>query len=216
MFHAAAVPAAHITMLRSGYLALILRRFDLALYLHTMKKYKITEGTLVPPIILALVMSPQATPDHFSAIICTLCGAAPLSLDLQRRFEQKLPKEATCTQVWGMTETSCVASKMDPGEKDDTGSVGYLVPGLEAKLLDDKGSEIREYGKPGEMCVRGITVFQGYHMNEQTNRESFDEEGFYKTGDIMYCDEKTKKWYIVDRKKASPPSGSDYYTIGSG
>lgn len=52
----------------------------------------------------------------------------------------------------------------------------------------------------GEICVRGPTVIKGYFENPAANAESFDGEWF-KTGDIGYCDEKTKKWYIVDRKK---------------
>ncbi len=51
------------------------------------------------------------------------------------------------------------------------------------------------------MCVRGPTITPGYFENEKANAESFDSEGFFKTGDIVYCDKKTKKWYVVDRKK---------------
>ena len=41
----------------------------------------------------------------------------------------------------------------------------------------------------------------GYYKNPEANAVSFDSEGWFKTGDIAYCDEKTRKWYIVDRKK---------------
>lgn len=51
------------------------------------------------------------------------------------------------------------------------------------------------------MCIRGPTVTPGYFENPKANAESFDSDGWYKTGDIGYCDEKTLKWYIVDRKK---------------
>jgi acyl-CoA synthetase (AMP-forming)/AMP-acid ligase II len=44
-------------------------------------------------------------------------------------------------------------------------------------------------------------VTKGYFENDRANAESFDSEGFFKTGDIMYCDSKTRKWYVVDRKK---------------
>lgn len=51
------------------------------------------------------------------------------------------------------------------------------------------------------MCVRGPIVIRGYFENPKANAESFDSEGFFKTGDIVYRDSKTDKWYIVDRKK---------------
>lgn len=51
------------------------------------------------------------------------------------------------------------------------------------------------------MCVRGPTVIKGYFENPTANADSFDKDGWFKTGDIGYCDAKTGKWYIVDRKK---------------
>jgi len=51
------------------------------------------------------------------------------------------------------------------------------------------------------MCVRGPIVISGYFENPKANAESFDSEGYFKTGDIVYRDSKTSKWYIVDRKK---------------
>ncbi|KAG0650962.1 Acyl-ligase azaF [Hyphodiscus hymeniophilus] len=104
-------------------------------------------------------------------------------------------------KAWGMTETCCIASIFHYPEDDVTGSVGRIVPNMDAKLIDDDGHEITGYGVRGEMCVRGPTVTCGYFENEKANAEAFDSEGFFKTGDIMYCDEKTQKWYVVDRKK---------------
>ena len=69
------------------------------------------------------------------------------------------------------------------------------------KLVDDEGTDISAYGVRGEICVRGPTITPGYFDNPKANAEAFDADGWYKTGDIGYCDEKTRKWYIVDRKK---------------
>ncbi len=44
-------------------------------------------------------------------------------------------------------------------------------------------------------------MVSGYFGNEAANEASFDSEGFFKTGDIVYCDKDSGKWYIVDRKK---------------
>lgn len=71
------------------------------------------------------------------------------------------------------------------------------------RLIDDNGKDITAYNVRGEMCVRGPTVVKGYFKNDKANAESWDSEGYFKTGDILYCDGKTKKWYVVDRKKVS-------------
>jgi 4-coumarate--CoA ligase len=44
-------------------------------------------------------------------------------------------------------------------------------------------------------------VIPGYFNNPKANADSYTSDGWFKTGDIMYCDGKTKLWYIVDRKK---------------
>ena len=148
-----------------------MRRWDLPLYLRTLELFQITDQTVVPPIILALVNADvQGKEACFASIRQTASGAAPLSKELQAQLHKLLPPTSTMSQVWGMTETTCVATRLWAGEHDESGSVGYLIPGIEAKLVGDDGKEVREFGKPGEMWVRGRTVFQGYHLDEEANR----------------------------------------------
>jgi len=69
------------------------------------------------------------------------------------------------------------------------------------RLIDNDGKDITDFDVRGELCVRGPTIIKGYYNNPKANAESWDQEGYFKTGDILYCDGKSKKWYIVDRKK---------------
>lgn len=69
------------------------------------------------------------------------------------------------------------------------------------RLIDESGNNISAYNVRGELCVRGPTVTPGYYKNQEANAQSFDEDGWFKTGDIAYCDRETRKWYIVDRRK---------------
>lgn len=57
-------------------------------------------------------------------------------------------------------------------------------------------------------------MIKGYYNNDAANRESYDSDGFYHTGDIGLCDGKTKKWYIVDRKKVNPCRTPAFVWIG--
>src|SRR6187402_2456167 len=117
-----------------------------------------------------------------------------------------------------MTELTCIGTIFQYPEDDDTGSVGRFVPNMDAKcvtsypttpsqtnicprIIDDDGNNITGYDVRGELCVRGPIVISGYFENPKANAETFDSEGFLKTGDIVYCDGQTKKWYVVDRKK---------------
>lgn len=69
------------------------------------------------------------------------------------------------------------------------------------RLIDDNGNNITAYDVQGEVCIRGPLVIPGYFKNPEANASSFLPGGWFKTGDVVYCDGKTKKWYIIDRKK---------------
>jgi acyl-CoA synthetase (AMP-forming)/AMP-acid ligase II len=203
MFHAAIAPRVHISTFKMphGDRIYIMRRFELDKFMQCVDKYKITDLSVVPPMAVGLIMSPLSKTVSMKSIKQGMVGAAPLRPEPQARLKALLGDGATMTQVWGMTETTCICSRFEYPEDDDTGSVGYMLPNIDAKLVDDAGKDISAYDVRGELCVRGPTVIAGYFENDKANAESFDDEGFFHTGDIAYCDAKTKKWYIVDRKK---------------
>ncbi|KAJ4374200.1 hypothetical protein N0V83_002941 [Neocucurbitaria cava] len=202
MFHAAVAPTAHISALRAGTPQVVMRRYDPTAFLDNVEKHQITDLILVPPVVTSLLAHPLPLDQKrkkLASVKCAWGGAAPLDAHTQNRFRQLLQTGSPFTQVFGMTETSCVASCMPYPEDDDTGSVGRFLPGLDVKLLDDDGKEITAVDKTGEVAVRGPVVTQGY-VGIPRERD-FDEEGYFKTGDVMYVDGKTGLWYIVDRKK---------------
>lgn len=209
-FHASIAPTAHTSTLRSGFRSYVMRRFELEPYLRHCTAYSITDIALVPPIAIAIINAPQMPPQtpasrskySLKAARAAACGAAPLGKEAQARFKALMDADAPFTQVWGMTETSCIASKFYWPENDDTGSVGWPMPNLDFKLVDDAGNDIGEtYDTRGELCVRGPTISKGYFENPKANARDWDADGFFHTGDIAYCAMDSKKWYIVDRKK---------------
>ncbi|KIW86931.1 uncharacterized protein Z519_12396 [Cladophialophora bantiana CBS 173.52] len=201
LFHAAMVPVAHVTPLRSGDLSYILRRFEMAPFLSSIQKYQLTEMIFVPPVAVAVLKYPFLHNYSLKSIKVVVCGAGPLDKEHQKSLQTILGPETSFTQVWGMTETSCVASKFYYPERDDTGSVGRMMPNLDVKLIDDSGNDITAFDIPGELCIRGPTIISGYFNSPHATKDSIDGEGYFKTGDVMYCTTKTGKWYIIDRKK---------------
>ncbi|GKZ23751.1 hypothetical protein AbraIFM66951_000595 [Aspergillus brasiliensis] len=202
-FHAAAAPAAHFSTLRRGDPSYVLRRFEPDLFLTTVDKHNITECTAVPPIIHAILSHCTAPRNSHAlqSLKIVRCGAAPLDKTTQARFQALLAPDATFTQVWGMTESSCIATMIPYPEPDFTGSVGRLLPGIEAKIIDTDGNDITAPDTTGEVCLRGPTIVTGYFNLPTANESAFDKDGFYRTGDLGYCDGKTNKWYLLDRKK---------------
>ena len=73
---------------------------------------------------------------------------------------------------YGLTETSPVVST-NTFDVFKAGSVGKVIDNVQVKLGDDK-----------EILVKGPNVFKGYFKNEEKTKESFTEDGWYKTGDL--------------------------------
>ncbi len=133
-FHAFAFPIAHIAPLREGITTYIMRRFDHIRYLSAIQQYEITETPMVPQMLRTIVSQPQLALEMLKSLRLIWSAGAPLTESLQEEFYRHLHPAARVTQVWGMTEAGWISTFLWP-EKDHTGSVGRLLPGMEAKYV---------------------------------------------------------------------------------
>lgn len=214
MFHAATAPMAFTSCLRSGALGVVFARFDPEEWFWAHQEYQITDLGVVPPLAIMAINHPLNKKYSLKSVKIAAVGAAPLDKQPQARLQKLIGEDVPLTQVWGMTETSCIATRFPYPEKDATGSVGRPIPNIDLKLVDDNGKDISGYDVRGELCVRGPTVVRGYFENPEANERDWDEDRFFHTGDIAYIDGKTNLWYIVDRKKVRRSCHSPY-GIGS-
>ncbi|KAF2642995.1 putative AMP-binding enzyme [Massarina eburnea CBS 473.64] len=201
MFHASTAPNTHVSPLRAGTTQVIMKRFDLATFFTHVEKFAVTDLILVPPIVATIVsttlFSAAEKRTKFRNLKWVIAGAAPLDAVMQARLQTLLP--CPFTQAWAMTETTCLATGFDYPSTDDTASVGHFLPNLDVKIVDDEGVDITAFGVTGELAIRGPTVVRGYV--DVPRLRDFDSEGYFRTGDVVYADEVSGKWYIVDRKK---------------
>ncbi len=111
-------------------------------------------------------------------------GAAPLGKDLAEFFGAiGMP----LIEGYGLTEAGVVS--FNPIERPKPGSIGKLLPGVEARLAED-----------GELQVRTPSLFDGYYRDEEATRSVMSEGGWFSTGDIGEVDSDAY-WYITGRKK---------------
>jgi long-subunit acyl-CoA synthetase (AMP-forming) len=96
---------------------------------------------------------------------------------------------------------TCSILGWDPREKSFSASVGELNANCEAKIVADDGvTEILERNQRGELWVRAQNVMKGYWHNPKATKETKTEDGWLRTGDIAYVDDKGK-FHVVDRMK---------------
>lgn len=123
----------HTSALKSGHQTYVMRRFDLEGLLTAIDKYQITDVPIVPPMVVAIVKSPLTKNFSLNSLKYVWTGAAPLAKETQNKFQKLLAPGSTITQIWGMTEMSCTLSMVYWPVSDNTGSVGGMIPGVEAK-----------------------------------------------------------------------------------
>ncbi len=114
-----------------------------------------------------------------------IAGGAPLGGDTAHWFAQA---GIRILEGYGLTETSPVIGVNTPAAYR-LGSIGKPLPNLEVKIAAD-----------GELLVKGPSVFSGYWDGPELTRQAFDEEGWFRTGDIAKLD-KDGFLAITDRKK---------------
>ncbi|KAJ5697823.1 hypothetical protein N7488_011507 [Penicillium malachiteum] len=196
LYHAYGQLYACLMAPKLGFSIYIMDKFVYEDFLTVIQKFHVTHLQVAPPILIMLDKRPETAKFDLSSVKNILCGAAPLSRELQNTIQRKF--NLSFVQGWGMTEVTCGAIHVPGGRSDDSGCVGMLDPNCEAKILNDDGNPVAP-GEPGEMYVRGPNICLGYWRNEQATRESLDAEGWLKTGDVVIV--RDDAFWVVDRKK---------------
>ncbi|MFA4991594.1 MAG: long-chain fatty acid--CoA ligase [Candidatus Omnitrophota bacterium] len=165
-------------------------------------KKKVTIFVGIPAIfnVLAHMQIPHVFTSRVLKLIdpLRLCvsGAAALPAEVLKAFEDKF--KVPLLEGYGLTETSPVVSLNPMRGPRKPGSVGLPIEGVEVKVVDDKGKDLKQ-GETGELLVKGDNVMRGYFNNDSATREFIKDKWLY-TGDISRIDE-DGYIYIVDRKK---------------
>ncbi|MBQ9437644.1 MAG: non-ribosomal peptide synthetase, partial [Lachnospiraceae bacterium] len=91
-------------------------------------------------------------------------------------------------QGYGMTECSPKISVPHYGRPDKRGSVGFLVRGVKAQIVE------------GELQVKSPSVMMGYYKDPENTKEAITEDGFLRTGDLAVIDDENYV-FLTGRKK---------------
>lgn len=192
--------------LRTRARLVTLPRFDLAQYVGAIQDHRATFLFVAPPIALALAKHPLVDSFDLSSVRAVLSGAAPLDEKLATAVLDRLGDGVRVLQGYGMTEMSPV-SHVIPYDRPDIspGTVGLLVPNMEARIVDPAtGAEIEQPAEgvsgPGELLCRGPNVMTGYLGNPQATADTLEPDGFMHTGDIVTVDA-GGVFRVVDRLK---------------
>jgi long-chain acyl-CoA synthetase len=100
---------------------------------------------------------------------------------------------------YGLSETSPSASCNPVTNTDFTGTIGVPIPATRMKILDDDGNDV-PVGERGEIAIKGPQVMAGYWQRPDETAKVMTADGWFKSGDVGFMDERGY-FKIVDRKK---------------
>jgi len=162
-------------------------RFTLDSFLAAIEQHRITHAFVVPPIATALLAEPNLGRYDLSSLELVMCAAASLSTGVAEQLQDALG--AVVVQAYGLSEASPCTHGIPPSRPDiHRGSIGLLMPNVEARLVDPTGTDAAT-GHPGELWCRGPNVMAGYLDNPQATADVLDEDGWLHTGDLASADE---------------------------
>ncbi len=172
--------------------------FDIGIFLKQIEEEGVTYTIAPPAVLSALLKQPDLLSAHDLKTLRAIgSGSAPLSPWLIEGWKNDHGIEIT--NVFGSNEGSSLFSSPlsvpDPTERaryfprfgaKGVNWAGRTAAVLQSKLVDpETEQEITEPGKTGELRLAGGTIFSGYWESPELNIRSFDDEGYFKTGDLF-------------------------------
>jgi long-chain acyl-CoA synthetase len=184
-FHSFGMTVLTLMPLSVGCKAIYSARFIPKKVLDSLKKHRPTAMLGIPGMYNALRMQKKISADHFSSLRYIVSGGEPLSDDVYESFKEKTGREIT--EGYGLTETAPVTNWCMP-EDNRRGTVGQSLPDIDQKIVTDDGT-VQPSGSEGEVRIKGPNVMKGYLNLPEETAAVFDENGYFRTGDMGKIDD---------------------------
>ena len=164
----------------------------------------------IPTLFVSELAELDARSRDLSSLRVAVVAGAPVADDLVRRLETRLG--VPVTTAYSLTEA---ASTVSASRRDDPPAarwftVGRPIDGTTVRVLETDGSEL-PVESVGEIAVRGPGVMLGYYRQPRETAASFDEDGFFLTGDLGLVDDAGFLHLVGRRKDVIIRSGFNVY-----
>jgi len=148
-------------------------------------------------LFTALLNNPKFQTLDFSMLKLSAAGGTATQPAVADRWQALTG--CTVIEAYGLSETAGAATANPITRKKFDGTIGVPLPSIVVEIRDEQGVALPP-GSPGEICIKGPIVMQGYYQRPEETAKVLGADGFLATGDIgvMSPEGKIK---IVDRKK---------------
>ena len=157
LFHIFGLTLTLLTTFYTGGRCAILSRFTPGEAIELIHKYKATIFPGVPTMFAQILNLQDVDVSKLISLRFCISGGAPMSEEILNAFQKRF--KVPILEGYGLTEASPLVA-INPYGKQKIGSVGLPVRGIEVKVVDAKGVEVKT-GKVGEIVVRGKNIMKG-------------------------------------------------------
>jgi acyl-CoA synthetase (AMP-forming)/AMP-acid ligase II len=155
---------------------------QLELTLRLAAAHRATHMAVAPPVFDALASDPVVDEHDLSSLQLAVTGGAHVDGEIEERVGERL--QCLARQGYGASEATCTIAA--PLIRASTpGTVGWLMPGTEGRLVDPQTGADVAPGVAGELWIRGPQVMAGYHDRPETTAEVLSPDGWLRTGDLV-------------------------------
>ena len=186
LFHAFGYSEAALMSMATGARQILTETFDPHEVLDLIEREGGTIAHGFEAHMQGLCDAQEAKPRNLSTLRTGLFAAGMLSATPVAYRGERVLAPLTALSAFGMTEVwvgACL-SALDDDSPHRLESSGYPAPGYELKVVDpETGAELPD-GVPGELRVRGYALMRGYYKKPKETAESYDADGWFRTGDM--------------------------------
>ena len=182
----------------SGATVVMMDRFSATRALQLVEREGITFIPGTPTAFIALQNSAELPKCDLGSLRLMMSAGASFAMQAIRDLRAAIA--STFIESYGMNEFGMgFWCSMDDDPDIVIGSIGQPIPGLSARVVDDKGKDVAQ-GESGELIIRSAGMCAGYHDRQEANEQSWDSEDWFHSGDLATIDA-ARNFRIVGRSK---------------
>lgn len=197
--------------LRRGGTSYILRRWSARRSLELLAEHQMTTVAGVPAQLALMLRQPDFDDYDLDSVRFIVTGGGPvtpgLAEEARARFGAALASRYSCTEA-GIG----LGTAFDDPDEDAVVSVGRPHAAVKLAVLDDDDHPVSD-GTVGAVCLRSPAVMTGYWRDPEATRAAFTDDGFVRTGDLGWVDDRGRLHLVGRTKEMYVRGGYNVYPV---
>jgi fatty-acyl-CoA synthase len=194
----------------AGASLVLQEEFDPVEGLDLIQRHGVTVQYGVPTVFAGELREQRRKARDLGSLRLGLVAGAPMPEELFTEVEAELcPLLLSAYSLSETSSTLTMTTPSDPAEKRRF-TVGRPLPNTSIRVLDEEGAELPPESL-GELAVKGPGVMKGYYRQPRETAQSFDQDGYLKTGDLGIVDEDGYVHLVGRRRDVIIRGGSNVY-----